>query len=144
VGGKIRVFGSVPKPDPNPGKKLSKQEAIDRMVSVDPEQVTSRRADTYHRWWGVDWAYIEAGGETNGKPWTQEANARLRKWVNDGHRLGYFMSFYCLDGYTADENQGWDKDYNFGSKEAVMARWKAIIAAKPDFIRPTNTSNWLN
>lgn len=134
VGGKIRVFGSVPKPDANPGKKLSKQEAINRMVSVDPEQVTSVRAGNYHRWWGVDWAYIEQGGETSGNSWTPEANARLRKWVSYGHRLGYLMSVYCLDGYTADENQGWDKDYNFGSKDAVLTRWKAVIAAKPDFI----------
>ena len=134
TGGKIRVFGSVPKPDPNPGKKLSKQEAIDRMISVDPEQVISTRADTYRRWWGVDWAYIEPGGETSGKPWTSESDTRLRKWINYGHRLGYFVSVYCLDGYTADENQGWDKDYNFGSKDAVLARRKATIAARPDFI----------
>ncbi|HEX4165358.1 MAG TPA: hypothetical protein VHZ55_07780 [Bryobacteraceae bacterium] len=134
VGGKIQVFGSVAKPDANPGKRLSKQEAIDRMIDVDPEQVTSQRADNYHRWWGVDWAYIEKGGETNGAPWTLEANSRLRKWVNYGHRLGYVMSVYCLDGYTADENQGWDKDYNFGSRDAVLPRWRAATAAAPDFI----------
>ena len=48
--------------------------------------------------------------------------------------MGYFVSFYCLDGYTEAENQGWDKDYNFGSREAVLPRWKAAIRAKADFI----------
>jgi hypothetical protein len=32
------------------------------------------------------------------------------------------------------ENQGWDKDYNFGSKEMVMPRWQAAVRAHPDFI----------
>jgi hypothetical protein len=48
--------------------------------------------------------------------------------------MGYFVSIYCLDGYTAAENQGWDKDYNFGSKEVVVPRWQAAIRAKTDFI----------
>jgi hypothetical protein len=134
VGGKIRVFGSVPKPDPNPGKKLPKQEAINRLFAVTPEQVTTQKADNYHRWWGIDWSYIEAGGETSGKAWTPESEERLRKWVNYGHRLGYLVGVYCLDGYTANENRGWDGDYNFGSREAVLPRWKAAIASKPDFI----------
>jgi hypothetical protein len=134
VGGKIRVFGSAPKPDSNPGHKLSKEQAIDAMIAVDPEQVTSKHADNYHRWWGTDWAYIEKGGETRAGNWTPEDNTRLQKWVNYGHRLGYFVSVYCLDGYTAAENQGWDKDYNFGSRDAVMSRWQAAVKAKADFI----------
>lgn len=134
VGGKIRVFGSVSKPDSNPGHKLSKEQATDSMVSVDPEQVTSKPADNYHRWWGTDWAYIEKGGETRAGDWTPEENARLQHWMTYGHRLGYMMSVYCLDGYTAAENQGWDKDYNFGSREAVMVRWQAAVKAKADFI----------
>lgn len=40
----------------------------------------------------------------------------------------------CLDGYTEAENRGWDKDYNFGSKEGVMPRWQAAVRAHPDFI----------
>ncbi len=134
TGGKIRVFGSVPKPDANPGRKLSKEEAIDRMASVDPEQITSSHADNYHRWWGADWAYIEKGGETRAGEWTPAENERLQKWMKYGHRLGYLMSVYCLDGYTSAENEGWDKDYNFGSREAVMLRWQAAVKAKADFI----------
>jgi hypothetical protein len=134
TGGKIRVFGSVTKPDANPGHKLSKEDAILAMAAVDPEQIETARADNYHRWWGVDWAYIEKGGETQAGDWTPAEEARLRKWVNYGHRLGYFMSFYCVDGYTDSENQGWDKDYRFASHDAALQRWKALIQAKADFI----------
>jgi len=134
VGGKIRVFGSPAKPDPNPGRKLPKQEAVDRMGSMDPEQLVSAKADNYHRWWGNDWAYIEKGGQPKAGSWTKEKEERLVKFVGYGHRLGYFVSFYCLNGYTAAEDQGWDKDYNFGSRSAAVERWKAAIRAKVDFI----------
>jgi hypothetical protein len=48
--------------------------------------------------------------------------------------MGYLVGVYCLDGYTAEQNQGWDKDYNLGSHDAAVTRWKAAKAAKADFI----------
>jgi len=134
VGGKIRVFGTPAKPDLNPGRKLSKQEALERMASMDPEQLVTAKADNYRRWWGSDWAFIEKGGQANAGAWTKQKEDRLLKFVRYGHCLGYFVSFYCLDGYTAAEDQGWDKDYNFGSREVVMERWKAAIRAKVYFV----------
>jgi hypothetical protein len=136
VGGKIRVFGSVTKFDENPNKlpRERRQEAIDSLVTFDPEQLVPHKADNYHRWFGANWAFVEKGGETGAGEWSSASEARLKKFIDYGHRLGYFVGFYCLDGYTAAENQGWDKDYNFGSKEKVMARWQAAARAHADFI----------
>jgi hypothetical protein len=136
VGGKIRVFGSPEKFDENPMKlpRDKKEEAIAMMAARDPEQLVSKKADNYHRWFGTNWAFVEKGGETRAGEWTAESEARLKNFVAYGHRLGYFVGFYCLDGYTADENQGWDKDYNFGSKEKALVRWQAVARAHADFI----------
>ena len=136
VGGKIRVFGSVPKFDENPNKlpRDRRAEAIAFLSTLEPEQLVPHKADNYHRWFGTNWAFVEKGGETGAGDWTPEVEARLKKFVTYGHRLGYFVGFYCLDGYTAAENQGWDKDYNFGGKEKVMPRWKAAVSAHADFI----------
>jgi hypothetical protein len=136
VGGKIRVFGSVPKFDENPNKlpRDRKAEAIALLSTLTPEQLIPHKADNYHRWFGTNWAFVEKGGETGSGDWTPEAEARLKSFVNYGHRLGYFVGFYCLDGYTEAENKGWDKDYNFGSKDKVMPRWKAAVSAHADFI----------
>jgi hypothetical protein len=136
VGGKIRVFGSAEKFDENPQKlpREKKEEAIAMMVTRDPEQLVSQKADNYRRWFGTNWAFIEKGGETKAGDWTKASEARLKKFVDYGHRLGYFVAVYCLDGYSAAENQGWDADYNFGSKEKVMARWQAAVHAHADFI----------
>jgi hypothetical protein len=136
VGGKIRVFGSVPKFDENPQKlpRERKAEATASLCMLDPEQLVPHKADNYHRWFGTGWAFIEKGGETGGAEWNSTAESRLKKFVDYGHRLGYFVAFYCLDGYTDAENQGWDKGYNFGSKERVMPRWKAAVRAHADFI----------
>jgi hypothetical protein len=136
VGGKIRVFGSVTKFDENPNKlpKERRAEALVSLATLDPEQLVPHKADNYHRWFGTGWAFVEKGGETGAGEWTSASEARLKKFVDYGHRLGYFVGFYCLDGFTEAENQGWDKGYNFGSKEKVMPRWKAAARAHPDFI----------
>jgi hypothetical protein len=136
VGGKIRVFGSAEKFDENPQKlpRDRKAEAVAMLVTRDPEQLVTKKADNYRRWFGANWAFIEKGGEQHAGEWTKASEERLKKFVSYGHRLGYFVSFYCLDGYTEAENQGWDKDYNFGSREKAMLRWKAAIRARADFI----------
>jgi hypothetical protein len=136
VGGKIRVFGSPAKFDENPTKlpRDRREESVDLLATRDPEQLVSQKADNYHRWFGTNWAFIEKGGETRAGEWTAESEARLKKFVEYGHRLGYFVGFYCLDGYTASEDQGWDKGYNFGSREKVMPRWQAAARAHADFI----------
>ena len=136
VGGKIRVFGSAEKFDENPMKlpREKKEEAIAMMVTRDPEQLVSKKADNYRRWFGTNWAFIEKGGETKAGEWTKASEARLKKFVDYGHRLGYFVGVFCLDGYSDSGNQGWDKDYNFGSKEKVAVRWHAAVRAHADFI----------
>ena len=134
VGGKIRAFGSVTKYDNNLDHKLSKQDAIDGLFEVPPDQNVSRKADNYHRWWGIDWAFIEKGGETRAGTWNKDKEARLKKFIDYGHNLGYFMGVYCLSGWTQAENKGWDKDYNFGSHDAAKARWDAAIRVHTDFI----------
>jgi hypothetical protein len=136
VGGKIRVFGSAEKFDENPQKlpRDRKAEAIAMMVTRDPEQLVSKKADNYRRWFGVNWEFVEKGGEHTDAEWTKTSEARLKKFVDYGHRLGYFVGFYCLDGYTAAEDQGWDAGYNFGSKEKVASRWQAVARVHADFI----------
>jgi hypothetical protein len=136
VGGRIRVFGSVTTFDENPTHlpKDKKAEAIALLSTVDPEQLVPHKADNYRRWFGTNWAFIEKGGETGAGDWTPASEERLKKFVAYGHRLGYFVGIYCLDGYTEAENQGWDKDYNFGSKEKVTPRWQAAVRSHADFI----------
>ncbi len=136
VGGKIRVFGSVTKFDENPKKlpREQKAEAVAFLSTLDPEQLVPHKADNYHRWFGTSWAFIEKGGETGAGEWNSTSEARLKKFVDYGHRLGYFVGVYCLDGFTEAENQGWDKDYNFGSHEKVMPRWQAAARSHADFI----------
>jgi hypothetical protein len=136
VGGRIRVFGTPPQFDENPNKlpREKKAEALAFLCTLDPEQEVSAKADNYHRWFGINWAFIEKGGQPGAGEWNQASEARLKKWLDYGHRLGYFVWLYSLDGYTEAENQGWDKDYNFGSKKKVMPRWKAAARAHVDFI----------
>lgn len=134
VGGKLRAFGSPAKYDNNPDRKMPSEAATADLYDTPLSTIVSARADNYHRWWGIDWAYIEKGGETKAGEWSQAKADRLKKYIDYGHSLGYFVGVFALDGYTAAENQGWDKGYNFGSREAVKPRWDAAVHARPDFI----------
>jgi hypothetical protein len=60
--------------------------------------------------------------------------ARLRSLVEHAHRSGFWIRFYTLNGASAAENHGWDNNYNFGSRDAVMLRWKAAIDAGVNLI----------
>jgi hypothetical protein len=136
VGGKLRVFGTATKFDENPNNlpRERRAEATASLATIEPEKLLPHKADNYHRWFGTNWAFVEKGGETGAGEWTAAAETRLKQFVDYGHRLGYFVGFYCLDGYTEAENKGWDKDYNFGGKEKVMPRWQAAVRAHADFI----------
>jgi len=133
VGGRIRAFGSAVKFNENP-KKLPKAEALAAMPLVDPEQLVTRKADNWRRWFGVNWGFIEQCGLAHGGDWNSRAEQRVKTFVEYGHRLGYFVSFYSINGFTESENQGWTNEFNFGSRNSALIRWKAAAKAHADFI----------
>jgi hypothetical protein len=88
----------------------------------------------YRRWWNSSWYAVEEGGEPRAGDWTTADNARLRALVDHAHHMGFWVRFYALDGFAPSEDQGWGMSYNFGSREAVVERWKAAIGAGVNFI----------
>ncbi len=110
VGPKLRVFGSAHTKD------------------------LTARATSYRRWLNYSWHEVEPEGQNKAGPWTEEKNLRLKALVDNAHKLGYWIRFYTLDGFTPDENQGWFESYNFGSHAAVETRWKAALDAGVDLI----------
>jgi len=131
VGKKLRLFGSAHT------KKIEGQTREERAhiaVSTPPAGLLSERPTNYRRWWNNPWAIVEEGGQTKAGDWTAADNVRLKSLVDHAHKLGFWIRFYTLDGFTPEENRGWDKNYNFGSREAVQARWKAAIDAGVDLI----------
>ncbi len=128
---RLRVFGSAHTAHIN-GK--SREEFMHLAATLPPEQLLTERPTNYRRWWNNSWAEVEEGGQTKAGPWTPAAMQRLRALVDHAHRLGYWIRFYTLDGFAPDEGLGWDAGYNFGSREGVVARWRAAIDAGVNLI----------
>ncbi len=131
VGGKLRLFGSahtraVPS-DP-------KAEHDHLLATLSPQQLVSERPTTYRRWWNNSWYEVEEGGQRRAGDWTPADEKRLRSLVDHAHKLGYWIRFYTLDGFRPADSQGWDENYNFGSRDAVLLRWKAAISAGVNLI----------
>lgn len=127
VGANLRLFGSA-HTHPVPAG-VSMAEMFHWEATVSPDVLLSDPPTTYRRWWNSSWYPVEEGGQTRAGNWTAGDDARLRALVDHAHKLGYWIRFYTLDGFTPAEDQGWGNYYNFGSKDAVLARWKASIAA---------------
>jgi hypothetical protein len=128
TGGTLRLFGSAHT------RVLPREEREHLMATLPPDQLLAERPTTYRRWWNNSWHEVEEGGQTKAGAWTEDKDRRLRALVDHAHKMGFWIRFYTLDGFTAAEDQGWDKNYNFGSREAVLARWKAALAAGVNFI----------
>jgi hypothetical protein len=132
AGAKLRIFGSAHNPDPPKG--MPEKQAMHWAVTLTPEQIVSEKPTNYRRWWNSSWYPVEEGGERGGGEWTAADDQRLRALVDHAHGLGYWVRFYTLDGFAPGEGLGWGDYYNFGSKQAVILRWKAAIAAGVNFV----------
>jgi hypothetical protein len=131
VGAKLRVFGSA---HGNPIEGKTKQERIHLAATLPPEKLLSVPPTNYRRWCNNSWFVVEEGGQTKAGDWSSASDRRLHALVDHAHSLGYWIRFYTLDGFPPAEGMGWDAGYNFGSRDAVLARWKAALAAGVDFI----------
>lgn len=122
LGERLLVFGAVHTEKKNP---MSPAE----VPVLDP-------ANNYRRWWNSPWSVVERGGQRKAGPWTAPDEVRLRQLVTRAHELGLWIRFYTLDGLPDRDLSlnGWDKGYNFGSRERASLRWLAAIKAGVDFV----------
>ena len=131
VGSELRLFGSA---HDGPIRASTREERIHLAATLPPEELLPNPPTNYRRWWNNSWFVVEEGGQKQAGDWTRADDRRLRALVEHAHRLGYWIRFYTLDGFEPREDQGWDDDYNFGSKAAVLVRWKAALAAGVNFV----------
>ncbi|MBZ5595303.1 MAG: hypothetical protein LAP39_23925 [Acidobacteriia bacterium] len=127
----LRVFGSA---HTARIRARSERQRIHLAATLPPERLLVERPTNYRRWWNNSWFEVEEGGQNKAGDWTPADARRLRALVDHAHQLGYWIRFYTLDGFTPEENRGWDNSYNFGSRQAVEARWRAAIEASVDLI----------
>lgn len=130
VGGRLRVFGSAH----TLPIKGTISEQIHLAATLRPDQLLVERPTNYRRWWNNSWYEVEEGGQNRAGEWTAANAQRLRAFVDRAHSLGFWIRFYTLDGFSQAENQGWDNGYNFGSHDAVTARWKAALQSGVNLI----------
>jgi hypothetical protein len=131
VGGKLRIFGSA-HTRPIPSDPKPERERL--MATLRPDELLSVPAGNYRRWWNLSWHTVELNGQNQAGEWTPADDRRLRSLVDHAHKLGYWIRFYTLDGFAPGESRGWTESYNFGSREAAAARWKAAISAGVNLI----------
>lgn len=132
AGGSLLLFGSIPPPSLTASDDPAERARILRRAA--PQGLIPTSASNYRRWANFPWGVIEEGGPANAEDWTDADQRRLESIVDYAHQQGLMIRFYTLNGHTAAANRGWTASYNFGSLDAVRARWRAAIAAHADLI----------
>jgi hypothetical protein len=131
VGAKLRLFGSAHTATLTGDSKQRNH----LMATLPPEKLLTEKPTNYRRWWNNSWFEVEEGGQHEAGDWTDADNRRLKSLVDYAHHQGFWIRFYTLDGFgPGDDKGGWGNGYNFGSRTAVEARWKAALDAGVNFI----------
>src|SRR5436190_6846818 len=130
--GSLLLFGSIPPPAVRQSDDAEERARI--LHGAAPHELIPTASSSYRRWVNFPWTVIEEGGAARAADWTGDDQQRLDAVVGYAHQQGLFVRFYTLNGHTAAASRGWSASYNFGSLEAVRARWRAAIAARVDLI----------
>jgi hypothetical protein len=131
VGETLRAFGAMrPAPVPGATKALRARRA---MLMTSAQHITAT-ADNFVRWVNFPWSVIEAGGQKTAGAWVPADSVRLHTFVRRAHAQGFWIRFYTLDGFTPAEDRGFTASYNFGSRAAAAARWRAALVTGVDFV----------
>ena len=133
VGSKLRVFGSA-HTDEGFLQSLNDKQKAYALAHAAPDLLLHARATNYRRWWNNPWGEVEEGGAPRAGDWEPDDDLRLQALVDHAHRLGYWIRFYTLDGFTPGTEQGWDRSYNFGALSAAQTRWRACLKDGVDMI----------
>jgi hypothetical protein len=132
AGQPLLIFGSVPNAD------LFRIEDGERrataLATASPGTLIPSRATNYRRWVNFPWQVVERGGPRQAGDWSEADRARLIAIVNRAHGQGLGVRFYTLNGHDPAAHPELTASYNFGSLDAVRARWQAAIAAGVDLI----------
>jgi len=131
VGATLRAFGAMA---PVPVRGATKALRVRRAVQMTSAQHIQATANNYARWVNFPWSVIEAGGQQAAGAWVPADSARLHAFVQRAHAQGFWIRFYTLDGFTAAEDRGFTASYNFGSRAAAAARWRAAVTSGVDFV----------
>jgi len=131
AGARLRLFGSA-----HSRSVVAKNDAEENhlLATLPPKRLLSEKPTNYRRWWNNSWYVVEEGGQPRAGRWTAADEARLHSLVDYAHGLGYSIRFYTLDGFAPKDDQGWGRNYNFGSLDAVRERWKAALEAGVNLI----------
>ena len=130
--GSLLVFGSIPPPAVRQSDDPAERARI--LHQAAPHELIPTAATSYRRWVNFPWTVVEVGGPPEAREWTRDDQQRLASVVDYAHQQGLLVRFYTLNGHAADASRGWTASYNFGSLDAVRARWRAAIDAHVDLI----------
>ena len=110
-------------PDGEPYLAMGNREPLDRKFQENIENYIPALATAFYRVFNFEWKHIERDPNFQAGPFTPAKRARLQALVKLAHAKGYWLRTWTLNATNAD----WGSNQNFGSKPAMLERWRAAL-----------------
>ena len=117
-------------PPGEPYLAMANREPPDRKFQENVADYFLDPATPFYRVFNFEWKHIERDKNRDAGPFTAAESARLAALVKLAHDKGYWVRTWTLNA----TNDDWGSDQCFGSKPALLERWRAALEAGLDMI----------
>ena len=118
----IARFESLTGPD-EPYRAMGNREPPGGKFQEDVNNYFPLPATAFYRVFNFEWKHIERDPNFRAGAFTPAERARLQALVKLAHRKGYWVRAWTLNATS----NAWGSEQNFGSKEALLERWRAAL-----------------
>ena len=125
----IALFEKLTPPG-EPYLAMAIREPPERKWKDDIRDYFAEPATPFYRLFNFDWRNVERDPNPQAGPWTPAERARLEAIVTMAREKGYWTRAWTLNATTSM----WGKGRNFGSRAALLERWRAARDAGLDCI----------
>ncbi len=112
-------------PSSEPYLAMGNREPPGRKFREDVAEYFPEPATAFYRVFNFQWKHIERDPNFKAGAFTAAERSRLDALVKLAHQKGYWLRTWTLNA----TDPFWGTDENFGSREAVLERWRAALEA---------------
>ncbi len=125
----IALFEKLTPPE-EPYLAMAVREPPERKFQENIAAYIPQRATPFYRLFNFDWKIIERVANPEAGAFTRPERARLEALVKLAREKGYWIRTWTLNATSTM----WGTGRNFGSRHALLTRWRAALAAGVDCI----------
>lgn len=117
-------------PQGEPYLAMGNREPVERKFQESVAAYFPEPATAFYRVFNFEWKHIERDRNSEAGAFTVAERTRLDALVKTAHAKGYWVRTWTLNATSL----AWGSNQNFGSRQALLERWRAALESGVDMI----------